>query len=173
MTPKEVYCCIEAVLGLPLPQQAACVTLAAVESAPVWSEWCRQRGVQDNSYELLAAFDRWLGDLASDEELNRIAERFFDTLPRDLCKEDEPSGGYAGYALHTIAMIALDKCEDLHPDIFHTSICYAAAAYCRIGIEAVSEGLDRLTHAELEFLDQWWRRCCEEFPELDDVRKLS
>ena len=58
MTPQEVYRCIEAVLGLPLSKQAVCVRFAAEVSAPVWREWCKRRGVEDHSGELLDTFAR-------------------------------------------------------------------------------------------------------------------
>ncbi|HEY7157542.1 MAG TPA: hypothetical protein VH575_26540 [Gemmataceae bacterium] len=170
MTPGEVYRCFEAVLGLPLSKQAVCVQLAAEVSAPVWREWCRQRRVKDHSRRLLEKFDQWLSGAASDEELDQVAKQFGETLPQDLREEEEPAGGYAGWSLLGIAMIALDQCGEVHHSILHTDVCYAAAAYCRIGIEAVWVSLDRLTCAELEFLEQWWRRCCDRFPELAGMR---
>jgi hypothetical protein len=170
MTPEEVYHCFEAVLGLPLPKQAVCVRLAALVSVPVWREWCRQRGVQDHSSELLDTFSRWQHGSASDEQLDEVAKRHCESLPQDLREEGEPAGGFAGWALLGIANIALDQCAEVHHSILHTDICYAAAAHCRIGIEAVWVGLDRLTACELEFLDRWWRRCREQFPELDGAR---
>jgi len=166
MTPSDVYDCFEAVLGLPLPKQAVCVRLAAEVGVPVWREWCLQRGVQDHSGELLDTFDRWLSRAASDEQLDHVANRFYETLPQDVREEEEPAGGYAGWALHGVAYIALDQCGEVHHSILHTDICYAAAAHCRIGIEAVWVSLDRLTACELEFLDRWCRSCREQFPEL-------
>src|SRR6266478_2510592 len=114
MTPAEVYCCFEAVLGLPLSKQAVCVRVAAEASAPVWREWCGQRDVEDHSGKLLETFDRWLSGTASDEELDQVAKQFHATLPHDLRNEDEPAGGYAGWALLGVAMIALDQCKDVH-----------------------------------------------------------
>jgi hypothetical protein len=166
MTPGEVCHCFEAVLGLPLPQQAECVRIAAGVGVPVWREWCKKRGVVDYSGELLAAFDRWLKGAASDEELDQVARRFHETLPQDLRNEGEPAGGYAGWALLDIAVIALGQGAEVHHSILHSAICFAAAASCRIGTEAVWVSLDRLSAAELEFMDRWWRSCCGRFPEL-------
>jgi hypothetical protein len=166
MTPGEAYRCIEAVLGLPLPKQAVCLRFAAEAGVPVWREWCEQRGVPDYSGELLDTFDRWLSGAASDVELDRVAKRLLETLPHDLRNEGEPAGGYAGWALLGIALIALGQCEDIHRDILHTDVCYAAAAYCRTRVGPTQVSWVRLTPAELEFLERWWRRCCEQFPEL-------
>jgi hypothetical protein len=166
MRPQEVYNCFEAVLGLPLAKQAVCVWLAAEASAPVWREWCRRRQAEDHSGGLLECFDRWLSGAASDEQLDQVAKRLYETLPQDLRKEKEPAGGYAGWALLGIASIALDQCGEVHHSILHTSVYYAAAAHCRVGSEAVWVRLDRLTARELVFLEQWWHRCCERFPEL-------
>lgn len=170
MTPEEVYRCYEAVLGLPLPKQAICVRLAAEVTVPVWCDWCGQRGVPDHSRELLDTFGRWQQQSASAEQLDEVAKWHYESLPQDLRKEDEPASGYAGWALLGIANIALDQCGEVHHSILHTDLCYAAAAYCRIGVEAVWVSLDRLTACELEFLDGWWRRCREQFPELDRAR---
>jgi hypothetical protein len=173
MTPGEVYRCFEAVLDLPLAKQAVCVRLAAEVSLPVWRECCRQHRVEDYSGELLEKFDQWLRGAASDQELDQVAKRLGETLPQDLRSEEEPAGGYAGWALLGIAMIALDQCGEVHHSILHTDVCYAAAAFCRIGIEAVWVSLDRLTPAELEFLDRWWGRCCDRFPELAAARSAE
>jgi hypothetical protein len=170
MTPEEVYHCFEGVLGLPLPKQAVCVRLAAELTVPVWREWCGQRGVQDHSGELLDTFGRWQQGAAPDEQLDEIARRHYQSLPQDLRKEEEPAGGYAGWALLGVASVALDQCGEVHHSILHTDICYAAAAHCRIGVEAVWVSLDRLSACELEFLDRWWCRCREQFPELDGAR---
>ena len=166
MTPQDVYGCFESVLTLPLPKQAACVRLAAEASLPVWRAWCRQRGVNDLSVELLECFDRWLAGTAHDEELSETANRLGESLPQDIRKEREPAGAYAGYALVDIALIALRQGGEVHHSILHTAICFAASASCGIGVEAVWVDLNRLTQPELEFLDQWWKRCQSQFPEL-------
>src|SRR5260370_381248 len=90
--PLDVFGCFESVLTLPLPKQAACVRLAAEASLPVWREWCRQRGVNDLSVELLECFDRWLVGTANDEVLSETANRLGESLPQDLRKEREPAG---------------------------------------------------------------------------------
>jgi hypothetical protein len=72
-----------------------------------------------------------------------------------------------------IATVALGQGEEVHHSILHTDICYAAAAYCRSGGEAVWVRLDRLTACELEFLDRWWRSCHERFPKLADVTRTA
>jgi hypothetical protein len=170
MTTEQVYRCIEAAIGLPLPKQAVCLRLAAEASAPIWRERCEQRGLPDYSGELLGTFDRWLSGAAADVELDRVAKRFFGTLPQDL-RTEEPAGGYARWALLGIANIALGQCEDVHRDILHTDICYAAAAHCRARVGPLEVSWDRLTPAELAFLDRWWGRCCERLPELSGATK--
>jgi hypothetical protein len=153
ITPEGAYRCIEAVLGLPLPKQATCLRLAAEASAPVWREWCERRGVPDSSGELLDTFDRWLSGASANEELDRVARRFLETLPQDLREEGEPAGGCAGWALLGIAVIALGQCGDVHRDVLHTDVCYAAAAHCRTRVGPTEVSWVRLTPAELEFLD--------------------
>jgi hypothetical protein len=166
MNSQDVYRCFEAVLGLPLDQQAQCVRLAAEASVHVWRQHCERRGIEDLSPALLECFDRWRAGKATDEELDQIAQRFSSLLPLDLRLEDAPAGGYAGYALVDIAMIALNQCAEIHHSILHTAIYFAASAFCGMGIEAVWVVLERLTEPELAFLEDWWSRCRDEFPEL-------
>src|SRR5438045_9513234 len=99
MTSQDVYLCFEAVLGLPLDQQAQCVRLAAQASVHVWRQHCERRGIEDLSPALLECFDRWRTGMATGDELNQVAERFRSLLPADLRLEDAPAGGYAGCAL--------------------------------------------------------------------------
>jgi hypothetical protein len=166
MTPQSVCQCFESVLGLPLDKQAQCVRLAAEASVHVWRQHCERRGIEDLSSALLECFDRWRTGTAADEELNQIAEWFSSLLPVDLRLEDVPAGGYAGYALADIAIIALGQFAEVRHSILHTEIYFAASASCGIGIEAVWVDLQRLTQPELEFLEGWWVRCCAQFPEL-------
>lgn len=166
LTTQSVYRCFEAVLGLPLDQQAQCVRLAADASLHVWRQHCEQRGIEDLSPALLECFDRWRAGNATGEELNQVAERFGSLLPADLWLEEAPVGGYAGYALVDIAMIGLGKCAEVHHSVLHTAIYFAASASCCIGIEAVGVELERLTKPELLFLEKWWDQCRAQFPEL-------
>ena len=166
MNSQDVYRAFEAVLGLPLDQQAQCVRLAAQASVHVWREYCERRGIEDPSPAMLECFDRWRAGKETDEELNRVAQRFSSLLPADLRLEEAPAGGYAGYALADIAMIALGQCAEVHHSVLHTAICFAASASCGIGIEAVWVVLERLTEPELAFLERWWDQCRAEFPEL-------
>jgi|GEM_PF-5441647 hypothetical protein len=166
LTPQDVYRCFESVLGLPLNQQAQCVRLAAEGSVHVWRQHCERRGIEDLSPALLECFDRWRAGMATDEQLSQVAERFSSLLPADLRLEDAPAGGYAGYALADIALIALRQCGEVHHSVLHTAIYFAASACCGIGIEAVWVVLERLTEPELAFLEKWWGQCRTEFPEL-------
>ena len=104
--------------------------------------------------------------MATDEELNQVGERFASLLSADLRLEDAPAGGYAGYALADIALLALRQCGEIHHSVLHTAIYFAASASCGIGIEAVGVVLERLTEPELAFLEKWWGQCRGEFPEL-------
>src|SRR5580693_8004567 len=107
MTPENVCRCIESVQSLPLTRQAQCVRLAAERSLPVWREWCRHRSMEDVSSALLECFDRWVAGTASEEDLQKLADGHAALLPQDLRKERQPAGGYAGYALADMTMIAL------------------------------------------------------------------
>ncbi len=167
MSPEDAYRCFEAVLTLPLTQQAVCVRLAAEAAAPAWREWCRSRGIEDYSDELLGTFDRWLSGTATDGALDSVNARHSATLPQDLTAEPEPAGGYAGWALLGVAQIALGQCEDVHRDILHTDLCYSAAAFCRSRIGPTKMCWTRLAPAELAFLGQWWGGCCERYPVLE------
>lgn len=170
MTRDEVYDRIECVLKLPLAEQAQCLRLAAEAALPVWAERCRLCGVVDHSHELLETFDRWRNCSAADADLDRVAKSLIETLPKDLRKEEDPAGGYAGWAALGISMIALDQCGDVHRDILYTDVCYAAAAVCRTRGGPVPPAWTDLTAAELEFLAAWWGRCCSQFPELVSIQ---
>jgi hypothetical protein len=160
-----VATCFAELAGLSPPQQAQCVRLAAEAVLPLWQSWCRNKGTPDLSGRLLECFDRWLKGDATDTEFDRVGGEFRATLPEDLRVEHDLPGAYAGWAVE-IQLIARDLCEDVHYDMVQTSICYAAAAYARVGSEALWGGLTRLTGPELAFLDRWWDRCLERFPHL-------
>jgi hypothetical protein len=171
MTPDQILECTDAICELPLHEQAVCALLAAEQSLSVWQRWAQRRHIEDYSKALIESFQRWLEQNELSQELNSIAHLFFQTLPIDLRMEDDPTGGYAGYALHNVAMIALDQCADVHRDIVYTGILYAAAAFCQIGHEAVWVKPDRLTKAELDFVTAWWRQCLRRFPNLRAIGK--
>ncbi len=169
ITPQEVLTWTGAVCGLPLPQQATCILIAAEKSLFVWQQWAQRRNILDLSGPLITCFKHWLNMQVSSNELNTIASRFGKSLPVDLREEDDPSGGYAGYALHDVALVALDQWADVHSDIVYTSILYAAAAFCGIGHEAIWVSPKRLSRAELDFIADWWTQCCEQFPGLLEI----
>jgi hypothetical protein len=173
MTPEKVYRCFEAVLGLPLSKQAVCVRLAAEVTAPIWRKCREGSGVQDYSIELLHTFDQWLSGAATDDDLDRVAKWFLEMLPQDLREADDLASGYAGWALFDIAFIALEQAGEVHHSVFITAVCYAAAAHCRTNVGPTEVSWVRLTAAELEFLDSWWRHCCERFTELADATRSA
>jgi hypothetical protein len=72
-----------------------------------------------------------------------------------------------------IAVVALGQGEEVHHSIVHTAICYAAAAHCRVRVGPTEISWLRLNPAELEFLDRWWRQCCERMPELAGAAMLG
>jgi hypothetical protein len=161
--------CIAAVCRLQRANQAVCVRLAAESNLPLWRAWCHHRGIEDLSGPLLDCFDRWLDGAATRKELNDIAKQFHRALSADIAAEDEPAAGYAGWALRDIPVVALGQGKDMHEDIVHTAICYAAAASCGIGPEAVNVDLGRLTRPELRFLRAWWDQCRDRVPALTEA----
>ncbi len=133
----------------------------------------RAARVEDPSGAFLDCFERWLQDISPDEEFDQIATRLYETVPQDVKEEEERAALNAGWALWTVAWIALGRFEEVHRDIVHTAICFAAGAYFRIGIKPLeSNYLYRLTAEELEFLVQWWLCCCDLFPELRPSERL-
>jgi len=162
---------IDLICELPLHEQAKCMLIAAQTCLPVWQIWASHQGISDQSEVLIDYFNRWLSHQVTAEELDEVANAFFQALPADLQKESDPTGGYAGIALHNVAMIALDQCEDVHSEIFHTGVLYSAAAFCGVGHEAVWVKEERLTERELQFLRNWWEECCKRFPLLAEKYK--
>jgi hypothetical protein len=173
MTPQRVAEWIAAVCELELPQQAICLRLAAVPVLPMWRAACRRNGTPDPSEEFLACFDRWLSGNASDQDFDALAIRLLDLLPNDLCNEPDSAFGFAGWALQAVAAVALDQCGDVHEDIVHTSLCYAAAAHCGLGADAVWVKLDRLSECELRYFADWWEQCRKTLPNLTSGRDGS
>jgi hypothetical protein len=162
---------VDLICELPLQEQVTCMLIAAQTCLPVWQKWARHQDISDQSEILIDYFNRWLSHQVASEELDEVANTFFQTLPADLQEEADPVGGYAGIALHTVAMIALDKCEDVHSDIFYTGVLYSAAAFCGVGHEAVWVKEERLTEKELQFIQNWWEECCKKFPLLAEKYK--
>jgi hypothetical protein len=152
----------QAVEQLPYPRQAQCVLIAAERCCDVFRGWQHEESAND----FLATAKKWLNGEISAEEFDGQANGFLDLLPSDLQKEADPSAGHAGYSLCDVAVIGLNKCDDVHSDILVTSVLYAAAAACRVGHDAIWIKYERLTEDELDFIDKWWYECCRQVPEL-------
>ncbi|HZJ22858.1 MAG TPA: hypothetical protein VFD54_06090 [Anaerolineales bacterium] len=171
MASDRVGVWVDLICELPLQEQATCMLIGARTCLPVWQNWARHQGISDQSEVLIEYFNRWLSHQAKSEELDDVANAFLQTLPSDLRKVADPTGGYAGYALHTVAMIALGKYEDVHSDMFYTGVLYSAAAFCGVGHEAVWATEERLTEKELQFVRNWWDECCKNFSGLAEKYK--
>jgi len=91
---------------------------------------------------------------------------FYKTLPRNLAKENDPAGGYAGWSLHDVAVIALEQCEDVEPDILESAVFYAAAASEKTGHRAFGITRSMLSVGELLFIEKWYSACIDRYPEL-------
>jgi hypothetical protein len=167
MLRRDVNNCIDRVMELPLQDQALCVWLVAEPVVHCWVQWCALKKVPDPSNEYIDTYHRWRVGSATDDEFDAVAQRLQSALPNDLRRERDPTGGMAGWSLHAVAMIALDQCEDVHEDIFATGVAYAAAA--ATGNKNVTIGInwDRLTDAEVDYLNSWWRRCQVKLPQLN------
>ncbi len=166
MTHEDVKHLTDAVSSLPDAEAATCVLLAARKCLPKWQKWACAHDIPDLSQELINCFERWREGQASSNDLWTIGSAFRASLPTDLREEHDPLGGFAGHALDTVVLLAVDDCGDVRVDLLHTSILYAAAASCGIEHEAVSGDTERLTREELEFITAWWTECCQTFPVL-------
>jgi hypothetical protein len=135
----------------------------------LWVKRCNQANADDHANEYIDCYHRWRCGTATDAQFNTVAQSLQTVLPDDLRLERDPAGAMAGWSLFDVAMIALDQCEDVHEDIFATALAYAAAA--ATGNRTVPIGIDwdALTDAEVDFVDAWWRRCCEQLPQLNST----
>jgi hypothetical protein len=158
---------MEEILALPLRKQADCVLIAVELCLPLWRRWCQENRKPDLSGELVDCFRRWFDKQETKATLWRTAKEFEKDLPKDLAEEADPTAGYVGTSLFAVVMIALNRCRDVHPDFVASSIFYAAAARCGVGIwDAMKFDTKRLTPCELGFIDEWWGKCRLKYPEL-------
>jgi hypothetical protein len=166
MTPKEVNDCLDRVLSLPVSRRAYCILLAAEPVQHLWTKYCLTHELDDYSAGLIEAFRNWYSDEKMIVDLKGISDLFYKTLPRNLAQENDPAGGYAGWSLHDISMIALEQCEDVEPDILGSAVFYAAAAALNMQHRAFGINTSMLSEGEIEFIEKWYSKCAEHFPEL-------
>lgn len=167
MQRRDINNCIDRVMELPLRDQSLCIWLAAEPVMHLWVEWCGQRKVPDHSDDYIDVYHRWRSGAATNDEFDAVAQRLESALPSDMQGEKDPTGGMAGWSSRDVAMIALDQCEDVYDDIFATALAYAAAA--ATGNKNVTIGIDwdRLTDAEMDYVNSWWQRCQAKLPQLN------
>lgn len=162
MDSRELDHNIERLLELPLREQAICVWLAAEPVVKHWREYCRRNELPDHTDTYVECFQNWCSGTATDDELNAITLQLEVDLPGDLRRDEDPIGGMAGWSLRDVAAIALDQCEEVHEDILATAVAYAAAAATNNRKVPVEIDWERLSEAEMQYLEQWWRRCLEQ-----------
>lgn len=163
---REVDKYIERIMKLPLREQSLCVWLGVEPVINLWIKWCTERNIEDHTEEYIDCYYRWHSGNAADDEFNARAQRLQAVLPVDLPQENDPIGGMVGCALHDVAMIGLGRYEDVHYDIFATSLAYTAAAATGNKNVTIEVDLDRLTDAEMDYINSWWVRCLAELPQL-------
>jgi len=157
------------IMDLPLRGQSLCVWLAAEPVVEIWINWCIRHDINDLSNTFIVCFWRWYSGDATDAEFESSAQEFALLLPEDIRELKDPAGCMAGVALHDVAMIALDKCEDMHYDILILAVEYAAAAATgNIKYSAISDP-GPATAAEQSFFRVWWQRCQEQIPQLNEM----
>ncbi|HXG08666.1 MAG TPA: hypothetical protein VNK04_02660 [Gemmataceae bacterium] len=156
ITPVQMF---ETIFLLPRHIQAACVNVAARMCLPIWEEFEMANFSSKTGTELLDAYEQWSEDKLTDSELLRYAERLYALLPKDLEKEDDPTPGFAGWAIHGVAQVAVGDCRDVLDSIVFTTVLYAAGAVCRSGHKMISAHYDLLEDCERQFLSQWWEKC--------------
>lgn len=157
---------MESVLELPLREQSICVWLAAEPVVRFWAEYCRRNKLADYSDTYIECFQRWCSGTATDDELNGIVLQLEADLPEDVRQDKDPIGGMAGWSLRDVAAIALGQCEEVHDDVLVTAIAYAAAAATDYREAPTEVHWDRLSVAEMQYLESWWRRCLKKLPQL-------
>jgi hypothetical protein len=108
---------------------------------------------------MLVRFAAWIEGSCSDTELDTYGQRLQELVPEDIRVDGDPPSAYAGWALRDVPLVALGQGEDTQDDIVVTAVLYAAAAASGRGSDAAAVRFDRLTSAELVFLDAWWREC--------------
>lgn len=166
MDSRELDRNIERLLELPLREQAICVWLAAEPVVKHWKEHCRRNELIDCTDTYIECFGQWCSGTASDDELNEIALRLGADLPEDLRRDKDPTGGMAGWSLRDVAAIALDQSEEVHEDVLATAVAYSAAAATNNRKVPIEIHWDRLSDAEMQYVESWWRRCLDELPQL-------
>ena len=138
---------------------AACVYVAARMCLPIWEEFESARYSSRAGRELLDACERWWDGELADGELREYGSRLLALLPKDIKKEDDPTPGHAGWAIHGVATLAVEDCADVADSIAYSSIHYAAWAFCRSGFKDPLLDLGKFNECERQFLARWWDLC--------------
>jgi hypothetical protein len=155
------------ILRLPIEQQVRCLVRAVERAFPIWEDWEARRHPRSRlGAALLQACRGWAEGTVASEHLNGLRKKFRPREKKALF-EDKNSilEGYVGYALHAIPLIALRQCEDVHDDIFITSVVDCARAVLRIPYKQISIDLEALPDEIAEWITGWCVECCEVGPD--------
>ncbi|MEM8863830.1 MAG: hypothetical protein AAGD96_36440, partial [Chloroflexota bacterium] len=128
---------IEKVMLLSSKNQSFCLFLAAKEVFKFWQSRNHQKDLHQTSNLFLKKYLSWYESKISDRELLTHSNTLYDTLPSSLESETHLRSAYVGISMHTVSVVALDRCEDVCFDMILTAVLYSAAAYCDIGKDAI------------------------------------
>lgn len=152
--------------SLPTRDQAACVLMAAQRCDSIASKWFEGQNLGAAHRDFVKVLDRWLLGAASDKDLEKAARPLDRRLNREIENERDLPGAMAAHALLDIEAIALGYSPEMLEEILTTAVFFAAAAFTGSQDVPVQVDADRLSPAELKFIEIWWQECIRHYPAL-------
>ena len=146
--------------------QVSAVLLAANRCEPIAGAWFDAQKLGAAFGDYTACLDRWLLRQASDKDLEKAARPLDRRLNREIEHEQDLPGAMAAHAFLDTEAIALGYSPEMLDEILRTSVFFAAAAFTRSNDVPIQVDTDRLSPAELQFLQEWGQECIRRFPAL-------
>jgi len=163
MLPELIDQWLAKLLTIPTREQVACVLVAARRCEPIASKWFEAQKLGAAHRDYVSALDRWLAGKASDKELENAARPLDRRLNREIENEPDIPGAMAAHSLLDTEAIALGYSPEMLDEILRTAVFFAAAAFTGSKDVPVEVDTDRLTPAELNFIQEWWNECMRTF----------
>jgi len=140
-------------------EQVACVLIAARRCEPRASRWFEGQKPGPAHRDYVSCLERWVEGKASDKELDKAARPFDRRLDREIEYEPDLPGAMAAHALLDTEAIALGYSPEMLDEILRTAVFFSAAAFTGSQNVPVEVDTDRLSPAELTFIQDWWQEC--------------
>src|ERR1700722_2280269 len=117
---------IARIIQLPIKQQVRCLLNAVEKGLPLWEKLERQNTRSHVGAVLLQSCADWIDDSITSAQLLLRMKQFRKLEQTALQSMNDPLAARVGYAIYSVPLIALQKCKEVHDDVFDP-LCISAA----------------------------------------------